>query len=111
VSVLIQSGDVASFSQILNTYEKMPLSQAKFNLTGSFAEFLGDIHEDVMFKKGVDAIINFKKSIPAQYGVGPVIDNMLKGVIGKKETAKKEGTDAVLMDGQIEYIKSNISAE
>jgi aminopeptidase N len=111
VSVLIESGDVASFSQILTTYETMPLSQGKFNLTGSFAEFLGNIHEDAMFKKGVDAIISFKKSIPAQYGVGPVIDNMLKGIIGKKESAKKQGTDAALLNGQIEYIKSNISAE
>jgi len=111
VSVLIESGDVSSFSQVLSTYEKMPLSQGKFNLTGSFAEFLGDIHEDALFKKGVDAIIAFKKSIPAQYGVGPVIDNMLKGVTGKKEAAKKQGTDAVLLDGQIEYIKRNISTE
>jgi len=36
---------------------------------------------------------------------------MLKGVTGKKEAAKKQGTDAILMDAQIEYIKRNISTD
>jgi hypothetical protein len=37
-----------------------------------------------------------------------VINSMLKPVIGKKENAKKQGGDAVILDAQIEYLKKKI---
>jgi aminopeptidase N len=110
-SILINSGDISSFSTILKIYEKMPLSQSKLNLTGQFSELLAMISEETLFNQGVDAVISFRKSIPSQYQMSPVINNILKGVIGKKETAKKQGGDAVLLDKQIDYIKSKISTE
>ena len=108
-SILIESGDISAFASVLTIYEKMPLSQAKFNLTGSFAEFLGLINEENIFKKGVDAIISFKNAIPAQYQASAVIDNMLNGVAAKKEAAKKQGGDTSLLEKQIQYIREKVS--
>ena len=108
-TVLIENSDLSSFSAILKIYEQMPMSQPKFNMTGNLAQFLGDIMDPIQFKKGVDAIINFKNAIPAQYEVGPIFNNMLKGVIGKKEAAKRQGGDAVLLDAQIDYVNQRIS--
>jgi len=107
-TTLIKSGDESSFDELLESYSQMGLSQAKFNLTGTFANFIGGISNTEKVKKGVDAILQFKNSIPEQYGVWPVIDNMLKGIIGKKETAKKDASNAAALQEQIDYIKSKL---
>lgn len=108
-SVLIKSGDESAFEEIIASYSKMGLTQAKFNLTSSLANFLGVISNTDKVKRGVDEIVNFRNSIPEQFGVTPVIDNMLKTIIGKKEAAKKEaGADANALQEQIDYVKSKI---
>ncbi|MFN5333821.1 MAG: M1 family metallopeptidase [Bacteroidota bacterium] len=107
-SILIENGETSSFSVILSTYESMPLSQTKLNLTATIADFLGMIHQSDLFFKGVDAIINFRDEIPAQYGITSVINNMLKPMIGKKESAKKQGGNIASLDAQIEYLKKKI---
>ncbi|MBX9785271.1 MAG: M1 family peptidase [Chitinophagaceae bacterium] len=108
-SVLIKSGDEGAFDEIISAYGKMALSQAKFNLTSSLANFLGIISNTDKVKRGVDEIVKFRNSIPEQFGVTPVIDNMLKTIIGKKEAARKEaGADANALQEQIDYVKSKI---
>lgn len=107
-TILIENGDASSFSTILSTYESMSLSQSKMNLTATFAAYLGIVHETELFKKGVDAIISFRDAIPAQYEIAPIINNMMKPVIGKKESAKKQGGDISALDTQIEYLKKKI---
>ncbi|MBK8087077.1 MAG: HEAT repeat domain-containing protein [Chitinophagaceae bacterium] len=42
-TTLIKSGDESAFDEIASAYGKMGLSQAKFNLTAVFANFLGTI--------------------------------------------------------------------
>ncbi len=44
-SVLIKSGDETAFDEIIASYGKMGLTQAKFNLTSSLANFLGLIKD------------------------------------------------------------------
>ena len=107
-SILIENGETSSFGVILSSYESMPLSQPKLSLTATIADFLGMIHQSDLFNKGVDAIINFRDAIPAQYEIAPIINNMLKPVIGKKESAKKQGGDIAALDAQIEYLKKKI---
>jgi aminopeptidase N len=109
-TTLIKSGDESSFDEIANAYSKMGLSQAKFNLTSTFASFLGVIKNTDKVKRGVDEIVNFRNAIPEQFGVGPVIDNFLKTIIGKKETAKKTGEDVNALQEQIDYVKSKIKS-
>lgn len=106
-TTLIKSGDESSFDEIIASYGKMGLTQAKFNLTSSLANFLGVIKNTDKVKRGADEIVKFRNSIPEQFGVTPVIDNMLKTIIGKKEAAKKEpGADVNALQEQIDYLKS-----
>jgi hypothetical protein len=58
---------------------------------------------------GVDAIVDFRNAIPEQYGVGPVIDNILKGIITKKESLLKSASlqEAVLKE-QIDFIRGRL---
>jgi aminopeptidase N len=109
-TTLIKSGDESSFDEIANAYSKMGLSQAKFNLTSTFANFIGAVKNTDKVKRGVDEIVNFRNAIPEQFGVGPVIDNFLKTIIGKKEAAKKTGEDTNALQEQIDYIKSKLKS-
>lgn len=108
-TVLIKNGDESSFEEVANAYSNMGLSQSKFNLTATFANFLGVIRNTEKVKRGVDEIVKFRDAIPEQYGIWPVIDNMLKSIIGKKEAAKKEGGDTAPLQEQIDYIKSKLT--
>ena len=54
--------------------------------------------------------MNFRNGIPENFGVTPVIDNMLKTIIGKKETAKKAGEDVNALQEQIDYVKSKLKS-
>jgi aminopeptidase N len=108
-STLIKSGDESSFDEIIAAYSKMGLTQTKFNLTTTLANFIGIVSNTDKVKRGVDEIVNFRNSIPEQFGVTPVIDNMLKTIIGKKEAAKKEtGADANALQEQIDYVKGKL---
>ncbi|RXK57386.1 M1 family peptidase [Lacibacter luteus] len=109
-STLIKSGDESSFDEIIESYSKMGVTQAKFNLTSSLANFIGIIKNTEKVKRGVDEIVQFRNAIPEQFGVTPVIDNFLKTVIGKKETAKKSGEDVTALQEQIDYIKSKLKS-
>lgn len=107
-TILIKSGDETAFDAINEAYSSMGLSQAKFNLSFTFANFIGAIRDTEKVKKGVDAIASFRDQIPEQFGVWPAFDNMLKTIIGKKEEAKKAGTDLSALDEQINYIKTKM---
>lgn len=107
-TTLIKSGDESAFDEIADAYGKMGLSQAKFNLTTVFANFLGTIKNTDKVKRGVDEIVKFRDAIPEQFGIGPVMDNFLKTIIGKKETAKKTGENVSDLQEQIDYIKTKI---
>jgi len=108
-TILISSGDTTSFKEINDAYVSMSISQSKFNLTPTYALFLGNIADKENFMTGVNAIVEFRDAIPEQYGVGPVIDNMLKGIITKKESLIKNGTgNEQLLKEQIDYVRSKL---
>ena len=109
-TTLIKSGDETAFDEIANTYSKMGLSQSKFNLTASFANFIGTIKNTDKVKRGIDEIVKFRDAIPEQFGVWPVMDNFLKTIIGKKEAAKKTGVDVNELQEQIDYIKTKLKS-
>ncbi|MBU6158804.1 MAG: M1 family peptidase [Bacteroidetes bacterium] len=107
--IATKSGDLSGFENVLKNYDDMPLGQSKFNLTTTFVNFLGEVGDTEKLKKGIDAVVAFRKAIPAQYGIAPIIDNMFKGLIKRKETAKKEGGNAASLEEQIEYVRKNLS--
>ncbi|MFT3846883.1 MAG: M1 family aminopeptidase [Lacibacter sp.] len=108
-STLIKNGDESAFDDVITAYSKMGLSMAKFNITPLLVNFIGTIKNTEKVKAGVDEILKFKKSVPEQYGLGPVFDNFLKTIIGKKETALKAGENVSALQEQIDYIKKKMS--
>ena len=109
--VLIRSGDEGSFDMIADAFNKMPLSQAKFNMLVPFSDLLGTIQNTENVKKGVDMIVEFRNAIPEQYGLTPVINNFMKGIVTKKEAAKSKAQDKTAFQAQIDYINSKIAEE
>ncbi len=111
VKVLIKSGTETDFDAIADAYNNMPLSQEKFELIKPFCDLLGKTNSSERLKKGVDIVIRFRDKIPEQYGVGPVINNFLKGVIAKKESIKAASENKADLQEQIDYIKGKIGEE
>lgn len=109
--VLINSGDPSGFPIIAKSFEEMPLSQAKFNLVAPFTELLAKTTNTAQVKEGVDLIVNFRNAIPEQYGITPVINNFLKNIIKKKESAMSVAANKSELQEQINYINSKISEE
>lgn len=63
-NVMIALGDESSFDFIYRTYEEMPLSQAKFGMTGPLTDMLEKVTDMAKFKKGVDQIVKLREEIP-----------------------------------------------
>ncbi|HVT85581.1 MAG TPA: M1 family metallopeptidase, partial [Chitinophagaceae bacterium] len=102
-AILIKSGDESSADVILNSFEKMPLSQNKFTLLQSIGDFLGKSKNMSTVKRGVDAIVSFRDAIPEafQAQINPYINGfLLKGLAEKKK-------EAGLQD-QADYILSKL---
>ncbi len=108
---LIKGGTEAEFDVVAKAFDDMPVGQAKFNLTQPFAEMLGKVSSTEKVKKGVDMIVKFRDQIPEQYGITPIINNMLKGVITRKESAKNIAADKTPYQAQIDYIKGKIEGD
>ncbi len=106
-TVLIQSGDENSFDAISKYFGDLPLSMTKISMLQPMSEYLTKISATDNVKKGVDQIIEFR-GVVEKYGYAPVINNMLKNVIAKKETAKVSATDKTALQEQIDYIKLKI---
>jgi aminopeptidase N len=108
--VLINSGDESGFEVIAGAFDKMPLSQAKFNLLPPFVEFLGSVKDTEKVKKGVDMVIEFR-NVLAPYGLEPFVNNLLKGMVTKKEKAKDVAENKTQYQAQIDYIKTKMDEE
>lgn len=109
--ILISSGDESGFDVIVNVFDDMPLSQAKFNLLMPLASILGKMQDTEKVKTGVDMIVNFRESIPEQYGLSPFINNLLQRIISQKEAARQASLLPAVFQEQIDYLQSKISGE
>ena len=103
--VLIKSGDVSNFDAISDNFEKMPLGQAKFQFSMSYATMLGKVSNTEKLKRGVDLMIQLKEAIPSAFRgqTDPVFDNALQGIAKKRQEAG--------MQDQADYITSRIAKE
>ncbi|MFI5206182.1 MAG: HEAT repeat domain-containing protein, partial [Candidatus Paceibacterales bacterium] len=104
--IMIKSGDESSANTILNNFEKLPLSQAKFNLLQSIGVFLGKTKDMDIVKRGIDDIVTFRDAIPEAFKgqTDPFINGvLLKGLVTQKK-------DAGLQE-QSDYIKSKLPEE
>jgi len=102
-AALIRSGDESAADIILSNFEKMPLSQAKFQMLQSISEFLASAKKMDIVKRGVDDIVAFRDAIPEAFRdqTHPFINGViLKGLATKKK-------EAGLQD-QADYIVSKL---
>jgi aminopeptidase N len=109
-TVLVKSGDESGFDVVAKAFKDMPVSQAKFNLLQPFCEYLGTVKDTKKVKEGVDMVIEFRDALAA-YGLVPYVNNLLKGVIAKKETAKAMTAEKNGAQEQIDYINGKIASE
>src|SRR5205814_826359 len=84
--IIIKSGDESSAEMILSSFEKMPLSQAKFEQLSAVAEFLGKTKNMDWVKRGVDDIVAFRDAIPENFKnqTDPVINGVILKVLARK---------------------------
>jgi aminopeptidase N len=99
---------VEDFDEIVAALKKLPLSNEKFTGIMSFAKFLSRVENTDRFKSGIDMVVAFRDvEIPAGFReqTNPVLNDLLKGIISKKEAAKSKG-DAAAIQQQIDYVNS-----
>ena len=101
-TIMVKSGDESNFDAVAKSFGDMPISQAKFNLLQPFCQFLGVVKDTDKLKKGVDMVIEFRDALAA-YGLVPYVNNLLTGVIKKKEAASAPAA-------QIDYIKMKMES-
>ena len=101
--IMMSTGDVSAFDMIAETFEKMPISQSKFNLIHPLSEFITKINDTEKVKRGVDMIVKFRDAFPPTYGIAPYINNILNGIA----TAKQKSTEPSTKE-QVAYIKQKI---
>ena len=101
-TIMIKAGSESDFDLVAKAFNDMPISQAKFNLLPTFCQFLTVVKDTEKVKKGVDMVIEFRDALAA-YGLTPYVNNLLSGVIKKKEATNAPAD-------QIEYIKKKMDA-
>jgi aminopeptidase N len=99
-TVMIRSGDESNFDAISDHFDKLPMSGEKFQFVAPYANLLSKIKSTQKVKKGVDILIRFRESIPANYRnqTDPFINGALNKVAAKKQT---DG-----LQDQADYVKS-----
>jgi aminopeptidase N len=107
MKTMIKSGDESSFTAIAKAVGDMPLSQAKFNLLPSFSDFLSKVTNTDNLKKGVDIIVDFREQTKS-FGLEPIVNGWLKGIVTKKEAAKAIASDKSALQAQIDYVNGKL---
>ncbi len=91
--LLTKYGDESEFDFIANKYESLNIqSEEKFQMTQSFAALLMKTKDVEKFKRGIDIIVAFRESIPAQYRTqtDPYFNLKVLGEILKAKKQKGE---------------------
>lgn len=86
--IILTQGTEADFDFIANRYAEAPLSQEKISMTDKFAVYLSKLNDMTKIKVGIDKILEFRNSIPAQYL--SFIDPSISKALGKISKAKGE---------------------
>jgi aminopeptidase N len=103
-SIMMSTGDASAFDMIAETFDKMPLSQSKFNLIHPLSEFITKLNDTEKVKRGVDLIVKFRDAFPPTYGIAPYINNILNGIAN----AKQKSPEPAIKE-QVSYIKQKIA--
>ena len=101
-NIMIQYGNEDVFDIVYSSFSKLPFGQEKFQQIPTFSEFLSKVKNNDNFRKGVNALVDFRDQIPENYKsqTNPFINGFLSGLKTKKETAG--------LKEQADYIQSQL---
>jgi len=104
------SGDESLEEEIIGGFNKLPVSQAKFNALGSLGIYLGALKNTDKVKAAVDEIVKFRDAIPQQFRkqTDPYVNETLQNIATKKEEVLKADASNTALKELVEYIKSKI---
>ncbi len=111
MTMIAKTGDESMAEELIGGFEKMPMSEGKFNTLNSLGVYLGALKDIDKVKRGVDAIVKFRDAVPEGFKnqTDPFINGLiLQGLITKKEGMLKENPDDTKLKELIEYIKSKL---
>jgi aminopeptidase N len=111
IGIMIKNNDEPSFNIIAEYFGNLPMGQSKFELVKPICDYIAHINETEKVKTGIDKVTEFRNAIPEQYGIAPVINGFMNGIVSKKEAAKSSAADKNELQEQIDYIKLKISEE
>ena len=105
------SGDESLEEEIIGGFNKMPVSNEKFNALGTLGIYLGALKNTEKVKAAVDEIVKFREAIPPQYRIqtDPYINETLQSIATKEEALKADAGNTALKE-LVDYIKSKIPA-
>jgi aminopeptidase N len=92
------------FDSLAIKFDKLPFGNNKFNLLQPFANYLKKIKDPDKFRRGIDIIVSFRDTIPAEYRqqIVPYFNSMiLNGIASSRQKAG--------MADQAEYVKSKMA--
>jgi aminopeptidase N len=104
------SGDESLEEEIIGGFNKMPVSNEKFNALGTLGIYLGALKNIEKVKAAVDEIVKFREAIPSQYRkqTDPYINETLQGIATKKEEALKADAGNTALKELVDYVKGKI---
>ena len=105
IKTILSSGDLAAAATMISDFEKMPLSQEKFQKLGELFEFIQATSNTDLFKKAVDAVMNFQKQIPEAYK-----EQIVTAINAGFREIQKEKADNGLKE-QADYLETRLPKE
>jgi aminopeptidase N len=111
MTMIAKSGDESMADELIGGFEKMPMSEGKFNTLNSLNVYLGALKDIELIKRGVVAIVKFRDDVPENFKnqTDPYINGIiLKGIISKKEGILRTSPDDTKLKELIEFIKSKL---
>ncbi len=85
--IIMDNAGEDDFDFILDNFKNAPMTQTKIPETMAFGNYLVKVKNSDNVKKGADAIIEFRNTIPEQYR--KYVDPAFKQIFGKISNAKK----------------------
>lgn len=105
------AGKEEDVDYVMNRYNKLSLSDDKFELSQMIAYYAIQLKNTDKVKKIVDGLVKFRNDLPSIYqkNLAPYINNvLLKSIANQKTALKNVSPDGAALQQQIDYINEQI---
>jgi aminopeptidase N len=102
-NVLFNYSDENDFDSLSERFNDLPFGNEKFTILQPFANYIKRVKDPVKFKRGIDMIVSFRDTIPAQYRqqTDPFFNAMILNGIAASKNSKG-------LTEQADYVKSKL---